>query len=120
MAHLFAYDREERTFADLGLLASAFPFTPSGAGVVEVTLFSCLRVVGVPAPIAISLTAVNRAIDYWLHIGLGLILWAVRRGIGLRTWREVPLEEGSVATSPDPSLTRPVRRPLDKEVIHAG
>jgi uncharacterized protein (TIRG00374 family) len=94
------------------LLASAFPFTPSGAGVVEVTLFSCLRVAGVPAPIAISLTAVNRAIDYWLHIGLGLVIWAVRHWIGLRTWREAPLEEVSVVPPPDPSPTR--------EVVHAG
>jgi hypothetical protein len=76
------------------------------------TLFGCLRAVGVPAPVAVSLTAVNRAIDYWLHIGLGLILWAIRRGIGLRTWREVPLEETPVVASSDPSLPQ--------EVIHAG
>jgi uncharacterized protein (TIRG00374 family) len=94
------------------LLASAFPLTPSGVGVVEMTLFGCLRAVGVPAPVAVSLTAVNRAIDYWLHIGLGLILWAIRRGIGLRTWREVPLEETPVVASSDPSLPQ--------EVIHAG
>jgi glycosyltransferase 2 family protein len=94
------------------LLASAFPFTPSGAGVVEVTLFSCLRVVGVPTPVAVSLTAINRALDYWLHIGLGLVLWAIRRGIGLRTWREVPLEEVAVVTAPEPRH--------DQEVIHAG
>jgi uncharacterized protein (TIRG00374 family) len=34
------------------LLASVFPFTPSGAGVVEVTLFSCLQVVGISASLA--------------------------------------------------------------------
>jgi uncharacterized protein (TIRG00374 family) len=75
------------------LLASAFPFTPSGAGVVEITLFSCLRVVGVSTPIAGSLTVVNRFIDYWLHIALGVLIWAVRRVIGLRTWRDVPLTD---------------------------
>ena len=75
------------------LLASAFPFTPSGAGVVEITLFSCLRVVGVAAPIAASLTVINRFIDYWLHIALGILTWAVRRVIGLRTWRDVPLQK---------------------------
>ena len=75
------------------LLASAFPFTPSGAGVVEITLYSCLRVVGVAIPIAGSLTVVNRFIDYWLHIVLGVIVWAFRRLIGLRTWRDVPLKE---------------------------
>lgn len=75
------------------LLASAFPFTPSGAGVVEITLFSCLRVVGVTSPIAASLTVVNRFIDYALHIALGVVVWAFRRVIGLRTWRDVPLED---------------------------
>jgi uncharacterized protein (TIRG00374 family) len=74
------------------LLASAFPFTPSGAGVVEITLFSCLRVIGISTPIAGSLTVVNRFIDYWLHIGLGVLIWAIRRIIGLRTWRDMPLE----------------------------
>jgi len=71
------------------LLASAFPFTPSGAGVVEITLFSCLRVVGVSTPIAGSLTVVNRFIDYWLHIGLGVLTWSIRRVFGLHTWRDV-------------------------------
>lgn len=75
------------------LLASAFPFTPSGAGVVEITLFSCLRVVGVTSPIAASLTVVNRFIDYALHIALGVLTWAFRRVIGLRTWRDVPPED---------------------------
>jgi uncharacterized protein (TIRG00374 family) len=75
------------------LLASAFPITPSGAGVVEITLFSCLRVVGISVPIAASLTVVNRFIDYWLHIALGLLTWATRRLFGLRTWRDVALQE---------------------------
>lgn len=79
------------------LLASAFPFTPSGAGVVEITLYSCLRVVGVATPIAGSLTVVNRFIDYWLHIALGLIVWAFRRLIGLRTWRDVPMKDSDKA-----------------------
>ncbi len=86
------------------LLASAFPFTPSGAGVVEITLFSCLRVVGISTPVAGSLTVVNRFIDYWLHIGLGVLTWAIRRIIGLRTWRDVTLKDlpqvGSTDISP--------------------
>jgi hypothetical protein len=61
--------------------------------VVEITLFSCLRVVGLSMPIAGSLTVVNRFIDYWLHIALGVLIWAARRLIGLRTWRDVPLKE---------------------------
>jgi uncharacterized protein (TIRG00374 family) len=83
------------------LLASAFPFTPSGAGVVEITLYSCLRVLGVATPIAGSLTVVNRFIDYWLHIALGVIVWAIRRLIGLRTWRDVPLKELGTSDSSD-------------------
>lgn len=74
------------------LLASAFPLTPSGAGVVELTLFSCLRVLGVASPMAASMTVVNRFIDYWLHIGLGALLWCVRKSFGLRSWREVSLD----------------------------
>jgi uncharacterized protein (TIRG00374 family) len=96
----------------LPLLATAFPLTPSGTGVVELTLFTCLRAVGVSAPSAASLTIVNRFIDHWLHIGLGLVIWAISRGIGLRTWREVPLEQTPAAASPDASVS--------PEVVHAG
>jgi len=88
------------------LLASAFPITPSGAGVVEITLFSCLRVVGLSMPIAGSLTVVNRFIDYWLHIALGVLIWAVRRLIGLRTWRDVPLKEFKDTDSAEISADR--------------
>jgi uncharacterized protein (TIRG00374 family) len=88
------------------LLASAFPFTPSGAGVVEITLFSCLRVVGVSSPIAGSLTVVNRFIDYFLHIGLGVVTWAIRRLIGLRTWRDVPQKDLQKIDSAEIPATR--------------
>jgi uncharacterized protein (TIRG00374 family) len=74
------------------ILASTFPFTPAGAGLVELTLFTCLRLVGIAAPIAASVTVVNRLIDYWFHIIAGVLTWAIRRVIGLRTWNEVPLE----------------------------
>jgi len=87
------------------LLASAFPFTPSGAGVVEITLFSCLRVLGVSSPIAGSVTVVNRFIDYWLHIALGVLTWSIRRVIGLRTWRDVPLAELKANGSAEIPLT---------------
>lgn len=73
----------------LPIFASAFPLTPSGAGVVELTLFSCLRLLGVPATIAASVTVLNRLIDYWLHIVLGGLIWAFRHQIGLHTWRRV-------------------------------
>ena len=71
------------------LIATAFPLTPSGAGVVELSLFSCLRVIGVSSPLAVSLTLVNRFIDYWLHILIGALLWVMRRHVGLRTWRDI-------------------------------
>jgi len=79
------------------LLASAFPLTPSGAGVVELTMFSCLRIVGAAAPLAGSITLINRFIDYWLHIGMGILMWIFRRQFGLRTWREA--REGKLAGS---------------------
>lgn len=81
----------------LPLLATAFPLTPAGAGVVELTLFSCLRVVGVDAPLAGSLTLLNRFIDYWLHIGLGILVWTFRERLGLRTWRESSVPEDVLA-----------------------
>lgn len=84
------------------LLASAFPLTPSGAGVVEITLFSCLNVVGVPASSAASITVVNRFIDYWLHIGLGLLIWALRRKLKIRALRDMP---NMVIDTPDCSNT---------------
>ena len=90
------------------LLASAFPLTPAGAGVVEITLYSCLRVVGVATPIAGSLTVVNRFIDYWLHIVLGVIVWAFRRLIGLRTWRDVPLKESGKPDSSEIAAERKI------------
>lgn len=86
------------------LLASAFPLTPSGAGIVELTLFTCLRLLDAPASVAVSVTVVNRLIDYWLHLALGAVTWSVRDLIGLRTWREVPLDpSGDVI--PQPSQT---------------
>ena len=93
------------------LLASAFPITPSGAGVVEITLFSCLRVIGIPVPLAGSLTVVNRFVDYWLHIALGILTWAFRRVVGLRTWRDVALSQ----TDPDSAEV-----PDRGEVIHGN
>jgi glycosyltransferase 2 family protein len=71
------------------LLATALPLTPSGVGVVEVTMYSCLRLLDVSTATAASWTVVHRLIDYWLHIGVGALLWAFRRPIGLRTWLEV-------------------------------
>jgi len=75
------------------LLATAFPLTPSGAGVVELSLYGCLRALDVSATLAASVTVLNRFIDYWLHIALGVVAWAFRKRLGLRTWREVPVPE---------------------------
>src|SRR6185436_10902180 len=57
------------------VIASVFPFTPSGAGAVELSLFGALRLLGIASPLAVSLTIVNRFVDYWLHIVLGTLLW---------------------------------------------
>lgn len=88
------------------VIASVFPFTPSGAGAVELTLFSCLRLVGMASPLAVSLTVVNRFIDFWLHIVLGAFTWMIRGKIGLRTWRDSP---SLVIGDPD-ALPTPVRK----------
>src|SRR5262249_4769651 len=46
------------------LLASAVPLTPSGVGVVEVTMYSCLRLLDVSTATAASWIVVHRLIDY--------------------------------------------------------
>lgn len=75
------------------LIATAFPFTPSGAGAVELTLFSCLRLVNVASPVAVSLTVVNRFLDFWLHIILGTLLWMFRKKFGLYSWKDRAVSE---------------------------
>ncbi|MEN8149418.1 MAG: lysylphosphatidylglycerol synthase transmembrane domain-containing protein [Planctomycetota bacterium] len=73
------------------LLASAVPLTPSGTGFVEMALFTCLTAlpgVGVSKALAVSITVLNRAIDYWLHQFLGALTWGVRYRLGLYSWRE--------------------------------
>ncbi len=99
------------------LLASVFPLTPSGAGVVEVTLFSCLRVLGVPTPVAGSITLLNRFIDYWLHIGLGVVVWVLRHRMGLRTWREVT-GAGPPGPGAGKDLTNPEKILQDSEMTN--
>src|SRR3990172_1162720 len=83
------------------IIVTAFPLTPSGAGAVELTLFGCLRLVGVATPLAASLTVVNRFIDFWLHIILGTLTWMFRSAFGLRTWKDRP------AITDEPALTTP-------------
>lgn len=72
------------------LLASTVPATPSGAGVVEASLFYCLRALEVSSPAAAAFTVLNRLIDFWLHIALGIVTWALRHKLHLRAWRESP------------------------------
>jgi len=86
------------------LLATALPLTPAGVGVVEVTMYSCLRLLDVSAATAASLTVVHRLIDHWLHIGVGALLWVFRRSIGLRTWLEASPPDASGAPSSKRSL----------------
>jgi len=74
----------------LPAIASSFPLTPGGLGVVDLTLVGCLRVLGIGGLVAVSLTIVNRFFDYWLHVAVGVLLWAARGWLGFRTWRDVP------------------------------
>jgi len=86
------------------LLASAVPITPAGAGFVEFTLYSCLLLLPSPVHVskalAASVTFLNRIIDYWLHIVLGIAVWGVRYRLGLYSWRErtVQARSGSGAS----------------------
>ena len=48
------------------------------------------HLVNVPVAIATSFTVLNRIIDYWLHILLGILTFAIRKKFNLHTWREVP------------------------------
>lgn len=88
------------------LLASAFPFTPAGAGVVELTMFSCLRLIGAASPLAGSITLLNRFLDYWLHIGLGILVWLFRKRLGLRTWKEAAAPQTARSSLLPMKLTR--------------
>jgi hypothetical protein len=53
---------------------------------------------------AASLTVMNRIVDHWLHIGVGVIIWGLRHVVGLRTWRESPREDLYGKTSPGLSV----------------
>ena len=87
------------------LLSSAFPLTPSGAGLVELTLFGCLRALSVGSVLAASITVLNRFIDYWLHILLGIVVWALRDRLGLRTWRVKEDEQAGPLDHLEESIT---------------
>lgn len=86
------------------LLASAFPFTPSGTGAVELALYSCLVVVGAPTAVAASFTFLNRIIDYWLHIALGVLTWGLRRRLGMRAWTPAPATATGSAVALAPAV----------------
>lgn len=68
----------------------------------ELSLFGCLLAVRAPEALAASVVVLNRLIDYWLHIALGVLTFAFRKRLGLRTWRETPLDESILAKTPDP------------------
>jgi uncharacterized protein (TIRG00374 family) len=82
------------------LLASAVPITPSGTGFVEFTLYGCLLALpeptGISKAMAASITFLNRIIDYWLHIVLGIVIWGIRYRLGLYSWRERTVEKKAV------------------------
>ncbi len=99
------------------LLASAFPLTPSGAGVVDLTIYGCLQAISVAHPVALAMTVLNRFIDYWLHIALGVMTWAIRRRLGLRTWRAEALAREE-ASAPDSKGLDPLpEAPLSERVL---
>ena len=48
--------------------------------------------VGVTKAMAMSITVLNRAIDYWLHQFLGALIWGMRYRLDFYSWRERPDE----------------------------
>src|SRR5262245_3786789 len=46
------------------ILASTFPLTPSGAGLVELIIFSCLRVIVIASLVVVLITVVVRCCDF--------------------------------------------------------
>jgi uncharacterized protein (TIRG00374 family) len=64
------------------LLAGSLAFLPGGLGLTEASMAGTLRVLsGMPAPTAIAVTLLARAVTFWLAVLLGLM--------ALATWRAV-------------------------------
>lgn len=67
----------------MGSLLTTVPFTPAGLGLVEVGLVGVLtQVFDLPAPLAITIVALDRVIGYWSVVAVGIVLYArrLRRG----------------------------------------
>lgn len=62
-----------------GGLATAFPITPAGLGVVESTVSGLLVLFGVDKGLAVSITLLDRFISYWSFLIIGGLVYALSR-----------------------------------------
>lgn len=62
-------------------LLSVVPFTPGGLGLVEAGLVGLLLFAGIPKELAVATALLDRTISYWSVIGLGFLLFLIRREV---------------------------------------
>jgi uncharacterized protein (TIRG00374 family) len=67
----------------LATLLTAFPFTPSGLGAVELGMLKLLSLVGIADPAAYPLIIWDRFIAHWSQIILGVVFMIVNKRINL-------------------------------------
>ncbi len=60
-----------------GGLATAFPFTPAGLGVVELTVSGLLVFFGVDKGLAVSIAILDRLISYWSFLLIGGLVYVI-------------------------------------------
>jgi uncharacterized protein (TIRG00374 family) len=62
-----------------GSLLSTIPFTPAGLGAVEGASVAILRAFGVAGSLAGAVAVVDRVINYWSNLPVGVVLYLLRR-----------------------------------------
>jgi glycosyltransferase 2 family protein len=67
-------------------LLTAFPFTPSGLGAVELGMAGLLTFVGVQSSVAYPTIMVDRLIAHWSQLLLGIVFVLFNKAIRLRGW----------------------------------
>lgn len=62
-------------------LLTVVPFTPGGLGLVEAGMVGLLLLVGVSKETAVATALLDRTISYWSIVGLGFVLFLLRRKV---------------------------------------
>ena len=68
-------------------LLTAFPFTPSGLGAVELGMVGLLAFVGIQGPVAYPLIMGDRLIAHWSQLLLGILFVLFNKAIRLKAWQ---------------------------------